>query len=120
MTPTKADMAAWRKVVEQVVSGLADEKMQRRAWFGPGPEQNSPEEMFNQFFGDAAIPEFLRREDTGLNERQMELGSQLVGLMEKLSTDTPDHIEPDDLIDDPRFRRVREAASVFLDSLFRA
>jgi glycerol-3-phosphate O-acyltransferase len=117
MTLTKADMAAWRKVVEQVVSALADEEMQRRAWFGLGPEQDSPNEMFNQFFGDAAIPEFLRREDTGLNERQRELGSQLVQLMTKLSADTPNHIEPGDLIDDPRFRRLREAAATFLDSL---
>ena len=107
------DVKAWRRVVEQTVDGLADEAMQRRAWFGLGPEESSPDEEFCMFFGDAAIEEFLEREDTGLTANQLEAGHHLVTLMRKLSDGTPDHIKPADLIDDPRWQKVRQAAARF-------
>ena len=111
------DATSWRKVVEQVVGGLADESLQRRAWFGVGPEEDSPDEMFNQFFGDAAIEDFLRRDDTDLSEKQIQAGRCLVKLMNDLSDQTPEHIEPSELIDDPRWQRVRDAAARFLTAL---
>ena len=64
-------------------------------------------------FGDAAIEEFLDRTDTGLNQAQLEAGRHLLELMRQLSDQTPSHIEPDDLIDDPRWREIREAATHF-------
>lgn len=110
-------MAAWRTVVEQVVGGIADEDLQRRAWFGKGPEEFSPDEAFNQFFGDAAIDDFLARPNNGLNEEQIRSGRHLLDLMKRLSDETPQFIKPEDLIDDPRWRRIREAAQQFLDAL---
>lgn len=107
------DLKAWRKVVEQTVGGIADESLQRRSWFGLGPEVSSPDEEFNQLFGDAAIEEFLQRDDNGLNDLQAEAGRHLVKLMNDLLRQTPQHIEPDDLIDDPRWQRIREAAARF-------
>lgn len=107
------DLKAWRKAVEQVVGGVADEALQRRAWFGIGPEESSPDEEFCQFFDDAAIEEFLDRDDTGLNERQIKSGRHLVKLMRQLSDHTPNHINPADLIDDPRWQEIREAAARF-------
>jgi hypothetical protein len=108
------NMTEWRTVIEQVVRGLADKEMQQRAWFGIGPEVSSPDEVFNQFFGDAAIEEFLVRGDTGLNVVQIQAGRELLKLMKDLSDQTPDHIEPSDLLDDPRWERVREAATRFV------
>jgi hypothetical protein len=107
------DLSAWRKVIEQIVGGIADESYQRRSWFGLGPEISSPGEEFNRFFGDAAIKEFLQRDDTGLNDLQIEAGRHLVKLMHDLAKQTPEHIEPADLIDDSRWKRVREAAARF-------
>ena len=107
------DLSAWRKVIEQTVDGIADESYQRRSWFGLGPEISSPDEEFNTFFGDAAIEEFLQRDDTGLNDLQIEAGRYLVKLMNDLARQTPEHIEPADLIDDPRWKRIREAAARF-------
>ena len=107
------DLIAWRNVIKQVVDGIADESLQRRAWFGVGPEQSSPDDEFNQFFGDAAIEDFLKRDDTGLNDLQIEAGRHLTRLMRQLSKETPEHIEPSNLIDDPRWRKIREAASRF-------
>lgn len=107
------DINAWRKVVEQVVGGIADEALQRRAWFGIGPEQSSPDEEFCMFFDDAAIDDFLSRDDTGLTEEQARAGKHLVSLMTDLADETPEHIEPADMIDDPRWQEIRAAASRF-------
>ena len=112
-----SQMAAWRKVVEQVVGGIADADLQRRAWFGIGPEESSPDEEFNQFFDDAAVEEFLARPDTGLSRAQLQAGQYLLELMKKLSTQTPQYIEPSSLIDDPRWQEIREAAAQFLNRL---
>jgi hypothetical protein len=107
------NLSAWRKVIEQTVAGIADEDYQRRSWFGLGPEISSPDEEFNRLFGDAAIEAFLGRDDNGLNDLQAEAGRHLVKLMNDLSGQTPQHIEPADLIDDPRWKRIREAAGRF-------
>jgi hypothetical protein len=107
------DLKAWRNVVRQVVQAISDENLQRRAWFGVGPEVSSPDEVFCQFFGDAAIEDFLNRGDTGLNDQQRDAGKYLLTLMRKLSDETPNHIQPSSLIDDPRWRAVREAAARF-------
>jgi hypothetical protein len=107
------DYKAWRAVVRQVTNGLADEALQRRAWFGVGPEISSPDEMFNQFFDDAAFEEFLSRVDSSLNAKQLEAGRRLLKLMTELSDETTQHIEPSTLIDDPRWRQIRLAASEF-------
>jgi hypothetical protein len=107
------DLNAWRTVLKQVVGAIADEELQRRAWFGIGPEESTPDEDICQLFGDAAIEEFLDRTDTGLNQAQLEAGRHLLELMRQLSDQTPSHIEPDDLIDDPRWREIREAATHF-------
>jgi hypothetical protein len=107
------DLSAWRTVLKQVVGAIADENLQRRAWFGIGPEESTPDEDICQFFGDAAIEEFLDRNDTGLNKQQLEAGRHLLELMRQLSDQTPDHIDPDDLIDDPRWQKIREAAARF-------
>ncbi len=116
------NIEAWRKVVEQATDGIADEEHQRRAWFGLGPEESSPEETINQFLGDAAIREFLNRKDTGLNELQIEFGRRLVDLVERFLRETPQgyrFIDPTNLIDDPRWNEIREAATRFLALLLK-
>jgi len=116
------NIEAWRKVIEQGTDGIADEQLQRRAWFGIGPEESSPEETINQFLGDAAIREFLNRRDTGLNELQVESGRRLVDLIERLLKEMPQghgFIDPSKLIDDPRWNEIREAATRFLALLLK-
>lgn len=108
-----ADMKAWSKIVKDAVSWLANEEAQRRAWFGIGPEIDSPDEAFNGFFNDAAIEDYIQRKDTGLNDVQLEELVYLVKIMNKLSDETPSSIDREigpSFIDDPRWREVIEAA----------
>jgi hypothetical protein len=107
------DLNVWRNQIKQAVDAIADEKFQRRAWFGIGPEETGPDEDICQFLGNAAIEDFLNRNDTGLNDRQTDAGRHLVKLMHQLLTRTPTHIDPSELIDDPEWKKIREAASQF-------
>lgn len=107
------ELKSWRKVIEQVVGAIADESLQRRAWFGIGPEMSSPDEHVCQFLGDAAIEDFLDRNDTGLNDLQIKAGRHLVKLMRELLKETSGKLERSKLIDDPRWRQIREAAAHF-------
>ena len=81
-------MRSWLKVVEQVVGAIADEDLQRRAWFSVGPEASSPNEEIAQFSGDAAIEEFLSRNDAGLSELQVASGRHLIHLICQLREKT--------------------------------
>lgn len=107
------DVRAWRKSLLDVVDSIADEELQRRAWLGSGPEEWSPDEAFCQYFGDAGAEEFLERADTGLSQDQLQAGRELTALMRQLSHETPAHIRPADLIDDPRWREIRQSAARF-------
>jgi len=111
------DLNDWRHLVEQQIAWLADEGGQQRAWFGVGPETSSPDEDFCQFLDDARAEAFFARSDTGLNTTQIAAGQHLAGLVRRLADETPDHIEPSDLIDDPRWQQIRSAAARTLELL---
>lgn len=114
------DMKVWKKLVKDAVSGIADESLQRRAWFGIGPEVSSPEEEFCQLFNDASIEEYFDRNDNGLNQNQLKLGKHLVALMNDLGDEifkSQKFVDPNKLIEDPRWIKIREAARKFLEAL---
>src|SRR5438477_8946197 len=87
------DMKLWLFNVKNAVDEIADEELQRRMWFGAGPEIGTPSEAFNRFFSDAAIKEFLQRPDTGLDHRQLEALRHLMNMMRELSDETPQNID---------------------------
>ena len=107
------NIVGWRLVLRQIVAAIADEKLQRESWFGIGPCIFDPDEAFNQFLGDAATEAFLKRDDTGLNELQMEAGRRLLRQMKKLCDATPNSIDPYEMIDDPRWQEIRKSAAHF-------
>ena len=111
------DMNIWRNNIRQAVDSIADEQYQRRAWFGGGPEESSPTEEYCMLFDNGAIEDFLCRNDAGLNQYQIDSGKHLVELMNQLSKTVPKHINPSDLIDDPRWVKIRQAAKDFLAML---
>jgi len=107
------DMNVWFGLVKDAVGWLADEEKQRRSWSGQGPEISSPGETFNSFLDDAAVEEYLKRDNTGLNQRQLEALTRLTKMMRKLSDETPTFIDKEigaAFIDDPRWKAVILAA----------
>ena len=107
------DMKVWFGLIKNAVGRLADEEMQRRSWYGHGPEVGSPGEIFCGFLDDAAVEEYLKRDNTGLNQRQLEALTRLTKLMLKLCDETPNSIDREigpAFIDDPRWKLVIKTA----------
>ncbi|MDB5492108.1 MAG: hypothetical protein JWO78_1957 [Micavibrio sp.] len=105
------DMGVWLKIVEDAVSWLANEEGQRRAWFGTGPEIDTPDEAFMGFLDDAAVEDFLKHKDTGLYPNQLDLLQDLAEMVRKLCIETNKEGRlPPTFIDDPRWQKVIAAA----------
>lgn len=112
---TDRKMEQWRSLVVSSVRNVADETFQRRAWFGRGPEQSSPDEVISDIFDNANLELFLKT--TELTDKQQLFGHRLLEILERFVDKTPQHLVPIDVIDDPEWIQVRLAAESFLDSL---
>ena len=106
------DMTVWRKLVIDEIRTLSDEEFQRKAWFGEGQWQSSPDEDFCLFFDNARVPEFLAHADNGLDKLQASRLARLSDMMRHLSDNLPNAIKPEELIDDPRWQAIRDQARV--------
>jgi len=111
-----ANVAMWRKNACQIIWTVADEKFQRDNWFGKGEYVSSPSEMYNNVFDDLAIEEFLASPEIALNVLQKAAGNRLVEAMNAFEKPV-DSLTPDQVIDHPAWREVRDAAKRFWDLL---
>lgn len=113
-------MDQWRSLVVDEVRSVADEAFQRTVWFGGGDGRwvGSPTEQFCGFFDNASVPEFLARDDHGLNKDQLAELTLLTKMMARLSREGgPDIDRPEYLIDDPRWVSIRQQAKMTLETL---
>jgi len=113
-------MNVWFGLVKDAVGWLADEDAQRRSWYGLGPEESSPDETFESFFGGAAMEDYIVRDNTGLNIRQLEALTRLTKMVRKLRNETPGSIDRKigpDFINDPRWKEVIKTAKETLTLL---
>ncbi len=107
----------WRGRVKQAVRGLADEAMQRRGWLGIGPEESSPTEDICQLVDDTDFEKYLDTANAGYTTKQVEAGKQLLIMIQQFPHKVRDKIKPEELINDPRWVKIRDAAKNFLTLL---
>lgn len=112
------DMEIWRERVIDQLRHIANEAFQRKVWFGGGEDQwvDSPTETICAY-DDLLVPRILAEPEHGLDWEQVVELTRLNSLMDDLVENTPDSIRPEDLIDDPRWREIREQAVVTLTAL---
>jgi hypothetical protein len=112
------DFQTWRESVTDIAKQIADAEFQRRAWFGMAHDAvSSPDEMYNQLFGDAQIEQFLAMYKHKLSLEQLKAGETLVRTMNEYADQTPEHLDPSVLIDDPAWQEIRDAAAAFVTSI---
>jgi len=106
------DFTLWRQNVIGAAKRAADRTYQQRAWFGHGPERDSPNELLSTFLDDLVLEQFLIHPK--LSQRERAAASHLYKAVESYADCTPKMRRPSDVIDDPRFETVRTAATEFL------
>lgn len=112
----KGKIERWRHVVFDAIEAVSNLDLQKRAWFGVGTEQSSPDEMINQLLGDAALEDFLRLESNDMSEEQIRVGWELLRETNLFVDGTPDFLKPADVINDLRWVNIRMLATAFLRS----
>jgi hypothetical protein len=105
------DFAVWRHNVITAAKRASDRTYQERAWFGHGPELDSPDELLCTFLDDLVFEQFLVHPK--LSPSEQTAASHLYTTVEAYVS-SPKTLKPSDVIDDPRFERVRTAAAEFL------
>jgi hypothetical protein len=107
----------WRQNACEIIGNIADEKFQRDAWFGKGRYISSPQEVFNQVFGDLAFEEFIASPEIGFNELQKAAASKLVEKMRYFEKLVDAELRPEQVVDHPVWQEVRQTAKRALDLL---
>jgi hypothetical protein len=105
----------WGKNLLTAAQHIADEGFQRRAWFGLGPEVSSPSEVFNGFFDDARIEEFLKNPPGYASRETLAQLSRLMRTMDDLLDVDDDRAEI--LIDSADWAEIRQIARTAADLL---
>jgi hypothetical protein len=104
--------------VRSVVRFMSDEQAQRVAWFGPHTSVIwYPDELLAKFFDDLFFGEFLCSPTVNLTDRQRAAGKSLKAKLKAFSDSAPAHPEPKHMIDEQPWAEIREAATVFLNTL---
>jgi hypothetical protein len=115
----------WRQLILSAVEALADRIHQERTWFDrPDPvspggyrEISSPGEEINRLFSDLDFEDYLKSPKITLTPTQQKLGLSLVAKVNHFCDTTPTFLNPAEVIDDPRWSGVREAAGAFAIAL---
>lgn len=110
-------IARWRESACEIIGSLADEEFQRDAWFGKGKYVSSPEEVYNQVFGDLAFEQFIESPEVALNDLQRTVANDLVRIMRYFEKLVDRELPPQQVIDHPVWGEVRQTARRFLDLL---
>ena len=100
------NITKWFEVIKQIAREFSED-----------PKSGGPfdlGEMINGFLGDAAAEDFFDRNDTGLNELQIESGKKLTILIRDFAKTINTRIHTGEFIDDPRLVPIRAAAIQFL------
>lgn len=109
------DASRWRANACEIIGSVADENFQRDAWLGKGRFISSPEEIYNQVFSDLAFEEFISSPDIALNDLQRAAANKLVSKMNYFEKIVGRNWSPENVIDHPVWREVRQAARQVLD-----
>ena len=102
----------WRQNVIDAAHRAADRTYQERAWFGQGPEVDSPDELLCTFLDDLVFEQFLVHPN--LSQLERTAAARLFEAIEAYSSCTPKTLSPSNVIDDSQFEGVRKAAKEFL------
>lgn len=100
-----------------VLQRIADENYQKLAWFNRHEEQSSPDELINQLFGDYMFDDFIDSKDLNISEITRDLSRAFSLSLNRFCKQTPEFLDPQKVLDDPRWHRIREDAQALVKHL---
>jgi hypothetical protein len=103
----------WLDYILEIVRAVASREHQEKLWLGPRPEINWVGDLYNdlseEFFDD-----FFKRYSDGFTVEQLTSWDQFKKRFEKYGESLPPYPDPQLVIADPEWQKVREAAARFV------
>lgn len=109
--------ALWTANITGVLERIADAQYQKMAWFNCHAEISSPDELINQLFGDYLFESFIESKEAGLSENQQSAARAFSATLKEFCDQTPQILDPREVIEDPRWMRIRRDAASLLNVL---
>jgi hypothetical protein len=107
----------WKANIIGVLERIADERYQRLAWFNNHPEVSSPDELINQLLGDFQFEKFVTLNECRLCGHAHDSISEFTNSLIIFCDSTPQFLNPFEIIDNPSWIKIRQAAAVVLRCL---
>ena len=108
------ELAQWKTNIFGVLERIADESYQRLAWFNRHAEVSSPDELINQLFDDYLFEDFIESQEVDLPRNARDAARAFSVSLSAFCDQTPQILDPREIIDDPRWTRIRQEAQSLL------
>lgn len=114
--PIKMTLDRWLEIARPAIEAFANRAFQSRAWFGHGPEVSSPTEVICQLF-DFRFDKTSQDPSFDLSNEQRAACARFGEMVDGYARSHKGHLDEHEVIDDPEWERIRQAAADLLKIL---
>ena len=107
----------WKYNIKGVLERIADEAYQRRAWFAPDGDFQSPSELCMELFDDNFFDDFIGDKDVGFDKDQQTKAKAFSSALKGFFAKRPRYPDPKVVLSDPEWRMIRDEARALLENL---
>lgn len=113
-----ANTALWVSAVRPIIEEISDREIQDRRWFGRNPpEESSPDEVICTLMDTMHFDDAYKDSSLDLTDPQRAACAQFSALVDAFVRQHRDHLNEHEVIDDPEWEGIRQAAAELLKIL---
>lgn len=117
-TDIAANTALWASAVRHVIEEIADRDSQDRRWFGRNPpKESSPTEVICMLMDSLHFDDASKDLSLDLSDSQRAACARFAEMVDTFVHQHRDHLNEHEVIDDPDWEKVRQAAANLLKIL---
>jgi hypothetical protein len=107
----------WVANLIEAAAHIADRAHQELRWSSPDAYAwERPEELIDVLWDDCAFEGFLDEFASAFSEEQSRTASALRDGLNRYCDDTPSHLNPAEVLADPRWEAIRQKAAAFVQA----
>jgi hypothetical protein len=114
---TRMTLDRWLEIVRPVIQDFSDRAFQERAWFNRGPEVSSPTELICNLLDDFSFDRTSQDPSFALSAEQRTACLRFAQMVRTYSRAHQGHLNEHEVIDDPDWDKIRQAAADLLKVL---
>lgn len=104
----------WLARIIDAARNISSRAFQKEAWFPGGKVKSCPNEIYQVLMEDCTFDLFFETYGRGFTEHQIRSSKALKSALQQYYDMMPRHPDPIQVLDDPKWSRVRHAADRFV------